>query len=193
MDTAEIYDELRRRKAAGEVFDWSTITRERLRQLYLDYDLLPDQIADLYDVTKAQVNAKRRALEIYLSDKPLDAETRGTLDAVVAEYRAKVVAAALATSEPYDSRYQAPSGRHWRLTLNDSRLRITRTVEGSPDREWTCDSRDEALALIQQVSNGPLPEAAAAAGNDTIISPPLDKRESAWLEGSLRTALRLWA
>ena len=47
LDMAKIYDELRRRKAAGEVFDWSTITRDELQTLSWDYNLMDAWIGEL--------------------------------------------------------------------------------------------------------------------------------------------------
>ena len=190
---AEIYRILLVRKAVGEeTFDWTTITRDRLRQLYLDYDLLPVQIAELYGVTKSQVNSKRQSLGIYLSDKPPDADLHSELNAIFAAYKATVIAQALNSTAPFESRFKSPNGSRWHLALEDGHLSISRSVEGSREVEWTCDSPDDARSLVQQVGDRAVLEAAASAEEDAIISAPLEEREVAWLEGSLRTAIAVW-
>ena len=53
----DLYQQLNLRKKQGETLEWDKITKEELKELFREY---PDSaIADLYNIKKEQVRAKR--------------------------------------------------------------------------------------------------------------------------------------
>lgn len=211
-DPFEIEHTLSARKAAGEeVFDWAQVTYEDLCRLYLDYRLIPAMIADLYGVTKEQVNLLRQKWKIRESDRSPDPETVRDVRLLLEQHEAAVLQRVVDSAAPYESRFSGANGAHWRLTLNNNQLRITRAVDGSPESTWSAANRRDAELLLAAVRKGPESDVAswvemfdafeeiAAAyeefedGMPSFLSRAgLDEHEQAWLTGSLRTALALW-
>ncbi len=212
LDPSEVYNHFLRRKASGEVFDWSTITREDLRRLSWDYDLLDAWIGEIYGVSKRQVMDRRSRWDLQLYHRNVYKAAVQLSDLVDQAAEAKIQAIETAAPTPFESRFTPPNGNRWHLTLDERKLRITRTSDEAQATTWSATNRRDAELLLATVRKGPESDIVswlemfddafqeiAAAYDDFEDGVPqflgrerLEEREQAWLVGSLRIALALW-
>ena len=212
-DPEEIKRILKARKAAGAgIFDWSQITYDELRKLYVDYQLLPAAIANLYGVAARTVNDLRYKWRILESDRAFDPELLGRLRAIAAWHTAAVLKRAAEEAASYESGFKGSSGARWYVSFDGKEIVVTHQSAGFPADSWCSSSRRDAEILLSVVRKGPesdvaswlemfddtYPEIAAAAEDfaddlpSFLSGASLDEHETVWLAGSLRLALTLW-
>ncbi len=181
-------------------------------RLYVDYGLLPVQIARVYEVTKEKVNQRRYKWDNLLSDQPPDPETVSDVLKLLDAHEKAVLKEAERQAPPFECRYRAASGTRWVLSLKDGWLLVTGTPANSNDTALGTSIRQEAEILMARCMQGrsdipfqknlqhvyPGYAKVAASSEANPVDPSgqfadyLDDQEALWLAGSLRIALSLW-
>lgn len=67
-----LYEELRERKANGDILNFEDLSAEDLRQLYINEEKTDNSLAELFDVKQSKITYRRRKLGVTIRNSILD-------------------------------------------------------------------------------------------------------------------------